>query len=166
MRTESAIIPHMGNAANAIPEKRRTTEENFQGREMHGLALFSFNEFGFRESAKIAFEYVSRAMEALEEAARLNRKTKKTANELRERAKRIQSDCEYLARYCESREKLKRTPTSTAVEWTTKQAVRAISRGDITHFHNLLAYQIRRFHSEVSAILNEVTESNLSFGGK
>lgn len=131
---------------------------------MYRLAAFSVNDLGFKESSLLALDYVSRAMAALEEAEELNRKTRQTAKELRERAARIKSDCEYLATYHDNREKFKGMPTAGAVEWTTKQAVRAVSRGHITQFHDLLAYKIRRFHAEVSAVLNEIAGMEFSFG--
>lgn len=154
-------MPGMDTATNHAPVRRAS--ESFQGREMYRLAVFSVNELGFKGSSMIALDYVDRAMAALESAEELNRKTRQTAKELRERAARIKRDCEYLAVYHENREKFKGMPTTGAVEWTTKQAVRAVSRGHIVQFHDLLAHKIRRFHAEVSAILNEIAGMEFSF---
>ncbi len=78
---------------------------------MHRVALLSFNEFGFRESARIALEYVNRAMDALESAARKKPHARSAAEELKESAIRLKQDCEYLRKYHESREKFKTVST-------------------------------------------------------
>lgn len=74
---------------------------------MHRLAAFSYNEFGFMESARIALDYVNRAVDALESAARKKPHARTAAEELKESAARLKADCEYLAKYHESREKLR-----------------------------------------------------------
>lgn len=101
----------MLSSRSAIPEKRRIRQNAFQSGEMPILAALSFNEFGFSESAKIAEEYVSRALEVLKEAEKLDRETKKAASELRERAERLRADCQYVGAFQENREKFKKTPT-------------------------------------------------------
>lgn len=101
----------MQESRTAIPEKRRTGTVSFQSGEMPVLAALSFNEFGYSQSAKAAEEYVTRALEALRNAERLDRETKKAAQELRERAERLKADCRYVEAFQENREKFKKTPT-------------------------------------------------------
>lgn len=74
---------------------------------MHRLALFSINEFGFRDSASVASEYVDRAIAALGEAEELDRKTKKAASELRMRAEKLKEDCRYMETFQRRREEFK-----------------------------------------------------------
>lgn len=39
----------------------------------------------------------------------------------------------------------------------------ALARGHMSQCHNLLAHKMRRFHSEVSSILNDVAQPEFSF---
>ena len=95
----------MRTPSSAIPEKRRTASPSFPSNEMPLLSALSFNEFGYGESAKVAAEYVSRAIAVLNEAETLDRETKKAATELRERAERLKEDCRYMEAYQKNREK-------------------------------------------------------------
>jgi hypothetical protein len=134
-------------------------EDSFQSRGVNRLALFSINEYGFWRSARLALEYLNRAMRVLDSSEfQKTIRERKRAQELRERAAIIKQDCEYLANFHASRERLRTTSTKGVTEWVSKQAFRVLSRGHIVFFHNSLAHRIRSFHSEISGILSGLAE--------
>lgn len=119
----------------------------------HRLATISVNDCGFLVSAKMAQTYLDKAMHVLESKRGFDRATLTEISLLKAAATQITSDYVQFETFCTDCERFDRLETKDWIEWISKLAVRAISRGYRARVSHHLAYKICAFHSKVCSML-------------
>jgi hypothetical protein len=121
----------------------------------HRLALISMNDYGFLLSARMAQTYLDRALHVLESKRGFDRAFLTEIGLLKAAAKAIAREYAQFETFCTDCERFDRLETKNWIEWMSKWAVRAISRGYRGTVSHHLAHKIRTFHSRVCSILTE-----------
>lgn len=121
----------------------------------HRLATISINDYGFLLSAKMAQTYLDRATQILDSIRKFDSALRTEISLLKATAKAIGHEYAQFETFCCDCERFDHLETKNWIEWTSKWAVRAISKGYCETVSQHLAYKIRAFHSRVSSILTE-----------
>lgn len=121
----------------------------------HRLATISMNDYGFLLSARMAQTYLDRARLVLESRRGFDHAFLTEVRLLKTAASAIAREYAQFEAFCSDCERFDRLETRNWIEWVSKCAVRAISRGYRGTVSHHLAYKIRTFHSRISAILTE-----------
>jgi hypothetical protein len=121
----------------------------------HRLATISMNDYGFLLSAQMAQTYLDRAMQVLESKRGFDRAFLTELSLLKAAARAIAREYAQFETFCTDCERFDRQETKNWIEWLSKWAVRAISRGYRGTVSHHLAHKIRTFHSRVCSILTE-----------
>lgn len=121
----------------------------------HRLAMISINDYGFLQSAKMAQTYLDRAIQVLDLKRNRDRAFMTEVGTLKTVAKKIIQEYAQFEKFCGDCERFDRLVTHNWIEWISKWAVRANSRGYLETVGHLLAYKIRTFHTRVSSLLTE-----------
>lgn len=119
----------------------------------HRLATISLNDYGFLMSARMAQTYLDRATQVLESTRGFDHAFFTEVSLLQTAAAKIAHEYELFEVFCTDCERFDRLETSNWIEWLSKCAVRAISRGYRGTASHHLAYKIRTFHSRVCSLL-------------
>lgn len=121
----------------------------------HRLATISVNDYGFLLSARMAQTYLDRAMHFLELKRGFDRAFLTEVSRLKTVAREIAHEYAQFESFCSDCERFDRMETKNWIEWISKWAVRAISRGYRGTVSHHLAHKIRTFHSRLCSILTE-----------
>ena len=121
----------------------------------HRLATISMNDYGFLLSARMAQTYLDRAMHVLDSRRGLDRAFLTELNLLKAAARAIAREYAQFEKFCTDCDRFEHLETKNWIEWLSKWAVRAVSRGYRGTVSHHLAYKIRTFHSRVCSILTE-----------
>jgi len=121
----------------------------------HRLASISMNDYGFLLSARMARTYLDRASHVLELKRGFDRAFFTEVRLLKAAGTAIAREYAQFEVFCTDCERFDRLETKNWIEWVSKWAVRAISRGYLGTVSHHLAYKIRTFHSRVCSILTE-----------
>lgn len=121
----------------------------------HRLAVISINDYGYLLSTRMALTYLDRANQILESKPSFDGVFIAEANRLKAVAKAITHDYAQFETFCRDSESFNHLKTRNWIEWISKCAVRAISRGYCGRVGHHLAYKICRFHSRVCSLLTE-----------
>ncbi|MDQ3058319.1 MAG: hypothetical protein M3R45_02175 [Pseudomonadota bacterium] len=119
----------------------------------HRLALISMNDYGFLLSARMAQTYLDRAILVLESKRGFDRAFLTEVSRLKTAGTAIAREYAQFETFCSDCERFDHLETKNWIEWLSKWAVRAISRGYRGTVSHHLAYKIRTFHSRVCSIL-------------
>lgn len=121
----------------------------------HRLAIISINDYGFLQSARMAQSYLARALQVLESKRGFDRAFFNEISLLKASAMEIAREYAQFETFCAHCERFDDLQTRNWIEWLSKWAVRAKSRGYRATVSHHLAYKIRAFHSRVSSVLTE-----------
>jgi hypothetical protein len=121
----------------------------------HRLATISMNDYGFLLSARMAQTYLDRARLVLESRRGFDREFLAEVRLLKTAVSAIAREYAQFEAFCSDCERFDRLETRNWIEWLSKCAVRAISRGYRGTVSHHLAYKIRTFHSRICSILTE-----------
>ena len=121
----------------------------------HRLAAISMNDYGFLLSARMAQTYLDRAMHLLESKRGFDRVLLNEVGLLKVAGMAMTREYAQFETFCTDCERFDRLETKDWIEWISKWAVRAISRGHRATVSQHLAYKIRAFHSRMCSILTE-----------
>lgn len=119
----------------------------------HRLAIISMNDYGFLMSARMAQTYLDRAMQVLESTRGFDHAFFTEVRLLKAAAANIAREYAQFETFCTDCERFDRLETKSGIEWVSKCAVRALSRGYRGTVSHHLAYKIRTFHSRVCSVL-------------
>ncbi len=122
---------------------------------MHRLSIISINDYGYLLSTRMALSYLDRATQILESKPSFDSVFITEANRLKATAQAIALDYTQFEIFCRDCESFDHLQTRNWIEWTSKFAVRAISRGYCGRVGHHLAYKICRFHSRLCSLLTE-----------
>lgn len=122
---------------------------------MHRLSIISINDYGYLLSTRMALSYLDRATQILESKPSFDSVFITEANSLKALAKAIALDYAQFETFCCDCESFDHLKTRNGIEWISKCAVRAISRGYCGRVGHHLAYKICRFHSRLCSLLTE-----------
>lgn len=121
----------------------------------HRLATISMNDYGFLLSARMAQTYLDWAAQVLESKQGFDRAFFNEVRLLKAAATAMAREYAQFEKFCTDCERFDRLETKNWMEWVSKLAVRAISRGYRGTVSHHLAYKIRTFHSRVCSVLTE-----------
>ena len=121
----------------------------------HRLATISMNDYGFLLSARMAQTYLGRATQVLESRRKFDRVFLTEVNVLKATAQAIAREYAQFEKFCNDCDRFDHQETKNWIEWVSKWAVRAVSRGYRGTVSHHLAYKIRTFHSRVCSVLTE-----------
>lgn len=121
----------------------------------HRLATISMNDYGFLLSARMAQTYLGRATQVLETKRKFDRAFLAEVRLLKATAQAIAREYAQFENFCNDCERFDHQETKNWIEWVSKWAVRAVSRGYRGTVSHHLAYKIRTFHSRVCSVLTE-----------
>ncbi len=119
----------------------------------HRLAAISINDYGFLQSARMAQTYLVRALQVLESKRGFDRAFFNEVSLLKAAAGKIAREYAQFEAFCTHCERFDHLETNNWIEWISKCAVRAKSRGHRATVSHHLAHKIRTFHSRVCSIL-------------
>ncbi len=121
----------------------------------HRLATISMNDYGFLLSARMAQTYLGRATQVLESRRKFDRAFLTEVSLLKATAQAIAREYAQFEKFCNDCDRFDHQETKNWIEWVSKWAVRAVSRGYRGTVSHHLAYKIRTFHSRVCSVLTE-----------
>lgn len=121
----------------------------------HRLATISMNDYGFLMSARMALTYMAKARHYLDAKRGFDGAFFAEVRSLQASATSITREYTQFESFCTDCERFEGQETKNWIEWVSKLAVRAISRGYKGTVSQLLAYKIRTFHSRVCSILTD-----------
>ena len=119
----------------------------------HRLATIAFNDYGFLQSAKMAQTYLARAIQVLDLKRNRDKAFMTEISTLKTTANNILQEYAQFEKFCGECERFDLLVTHNWIEWISKWAVHAKSRGYLETVGYSLAYKIRSFHSRVSLLL-------------
>lgn len=119
------------------------------------LATISSNDYGFQLSARLALTYLDKAVDMLAAKRTFDRAMLTEIGTLKEEAAQLSDEYVELEKFYIESQRFSRLKTHGVIEWTSKCAVRAISRGYLGNISHRLAYKIRIFHAMTCSILIE-----------
>jgi hypothetical protein len=137
------------------PDKNSDDINLFITEGAYRLAAISVNDYGFLLSAKMAQTYLVRALCVLDAKRGFDKAFFTEVSRLKAAANTIAREYAQFEAFCTDCERFNRLETKNWIEWVSKCAVRAVSRGYRGTVSHLLAYKIRTFHSRVCSILME-----------
>ena len=121
----------------------------------HRLAIISVNDYGFLQSARMAQSYLDRAVHMLDSKRGFDRAFFNEVILLKASAGDIAREYAQFETFCAHCERFDQLETRNWIEWLSKWAVRARSRGYCAMVSDHLAYKIRSFHSRLCSLLTE-----------
>jgi hypothetical protein len=146
---------------NRLSKMNHKTSENnpeiafFIVEGSYRLATISSNDYGFQLSARLALTYLDKAVGMLTAKATFDRAMLAEIGTLKREAARLADEYGQLEKFCVDCQRFNQIKTQGVVEWISKWAVRAISRGYLVDISHRLAYKIRIFHAMACSILIE-----------
>ena len=121
----------------------------------HRLATIAFNDYGFLQSARMAQTYMERAIRVLDLKRNRDRAFMTEVGALKTTAKNIKQEYAQFEKFCDDCDRFDLLVTHNWIEWISKWAVHAKSRGYLETVGYSLAYKIRTFHSRACLLLTE-----------
>ena len=121
----------------------------------HRLATIALNDYGFLQSARMAQTYLERAIQVLDLKRNRDRAFMTEVSALKTAARNIMQEYAQFEKFCGECERFDLLVTQNWIEWISKWAVHAKSRGYLETVGYSLAYKIRTFHSRACLLLAE-----------
>ena len=121
----------------------------------HRLATIAFNDYSFLQSARMAQTYLERAIQVLDLKRNRDRAFMTEVSALKTAARNIMQEYAQFEKFCGECERFDLLVTQNWIEWISKWAVHAKSRGYLETVGYSLAYKIRTFHSRACLLLAE-----------
>ena len=121
----------------------------------HRLATIALNDYGFLQSARMAQTYLERAIQVLDLKRNRDRAFMTEVSALKTAARNIMQEYAQFEKFCGECERFDLLVTQNWIEWISKWAVHAKSRGYLETVGYSLAYKIRTFHSRACLLLTE-----------